>query len=607
MTKHMCSCAARFLQVCRQALLQSGAVAHLMRAVHAAMQPLLAQQHTARPSNLPASSPLLGMGLAPEHFLQLLKLMQVLVNEANAAAGAGVPAAQAPAAGAAAGPVGAGSGTNAPSNMQHGHQQQQQGHQHQHQHQQQQQGHHQQQQANELLSSAEVKQLADGLALLERHGLAECGAVLAKVLFGLAQRNEAAQVGLLDHFMPALDLDALDAASCAGAAGGARGGSGSSGSDVQPPAVGVNLPAGGAGAPGNAAGGADAATGAAAEEDGSTGGTGAGAAADAAAVGSNDSAAGGGSEGGKEQLVQLQSLLRLTQALAADGGLFRRLVLERDVPGRLGRYLVSSFAVQAAAGAAGGAAAAAGDAGGAAAGAGGAGQEQRSVLRMRQEHAAPSAAQQQQQQGHPHGARTPSPSLLSPHTPRRPPRSPSPMAPLPFSHTPSAAAAAAAAAAAGTAAAGTAPAADATAAAGTAAAGANAASTAAPPPAPTQPQLAEPGSAQWQAAMKRPGISLALQLLGALATDHTPTASILASLPGLLPLLHQLEGVAGGSRVAPLAESLLEAVAVAGGDDVAEAVGQLRGATRAAMSALAARKREALLASLGLIQVGLRG
>ncbi|GFH17315.1 hypothetical protein HaLaN_13924, partial [Haematococcus lacustris] len=58
-----------------------------------------------------------------------------------------------------------------------------------------------------------VRQLADGLqALALLPWGVECGQVLARVLPLLAHGNLAAQVGLLDHFLPSLQLADLDTA-----------------------------------------------------------------------------------------------------------------------------------------------------------------------------------------------------------------------------------------------------------------------------------------------------------------------------------------------------------------------------------------------------------
>ena len=81
------------------------------------------------------------------------------------------------------------------------------------------------------------------------------------------------------------------------------------------------------------------------------------------------------------------------------------------------------------------------------------------------------------------------------------------------------------------------------------------------------------------------------------------TAAELAGLPGLLAVLHTLEGSAGGERVAPLAETLLDEISEAGRPQVAEMVADLRRATRRKKSELAAKNRAAMLATLGLAQV----
>jgi E3 ubiquitin-protein ligase UBR4 len=99
-------------------------------------------------------------------------------------------------------------------------------------------------------------------------------------------------------------------------------------------------------------------------------------------------------------------------------------------------------------------------------------------------------------------------------------------------------------------------------------------------------------------------VPFSLQLLTALAQGHAATAAALAAdQPSLLPLLHLLEGTAGGSTITPLAEACLEALAGAGADGVASSIAALRGATAAEMRARAAKKRQALLASMGMVQI----
>jgi hypothetical protein len=116
------------------------------------------------------------------------------------------------------------------------------------------------------------------------------------------------------------------------------------------------------------------------------------------------------------------------------------------------------------------------------------------------------------------------------------------------------------------------------------------------------------GSAGWKAALDRPGVLHALQLLLSMAAGHEPTAQQICSVPApivpdadgsegplhtpretghsvtsspgrgsqaagvassgvmsspLLHLLHLMEGVAGGATIAPLAESLLDTLAAA--------------------------------------------
>lgn len=55
-------------------------------------------------------------------------------------------------------------------------------------------------------------------------------------------------------------------------------------------------------------------------------------------------------------------------------------------------------------------------------------------------------------------------------------------------------------------------------------------------------RLCQHNSAQWEAAQGCVGVPLCLQTLGALVRGHGPTARDVAATPGLLPLLHALEG-----------------------------------------------------------------
>jgi hypothetical protein len=118
------------------------------------------------------------------------------------------------------------------------------------------------------------------------------------------------------------------------------------------------------------------------------------------------------------------------------------------------------------------------------------------------------------------------------------------------------------------------------------------------------PLLCERGSRHWSEAMGRRGVQTALQLLGAVAEGHGGTAAVLAAVPQLLHLLHLMEGVAGGVALGPLAEGLLGALGAAGGPEVLERVAALRDATTREKKALALRKRETMLAKMGMVQVG---
>lgn len=96
------------------------------------------------------------------------------------------------------------------------------------------------------------------------------------------------------------------------------------------------------------------------------------------------------------------------------------------------------------------------------------------------------------------------------------------------------------------------------------------------------------------------------------SVQHTVTClqatceAVVEAQPALLPLLHTLEGTSSGSQIAPLAETLLEEVAVYGGQKCSAAVFKLRNATKAAKKELAMKKRQAMLATLGLDMVSCR-
>lgn len=510
--------ACSHVQACRQAMLAAGAVDLLLHCVHTTIRPLLTASSTAAQANKGGSSgssnpkePTLGNSFTSDQLLLLLKILEALATEANgmatAAAAAGKGAAAAAlephySASAADSNQDAANGVSRSDSMLTG-----------------------------SSSALEVKQLADALALLERYGLPECGAVLARLLTALAQHSSSAQVGLLDHFMPALNLAQLDATASAGSSLPAMTcRSIGSGTDVAATATATTtttVPSDtNAAGPSNLEG--------TAASDGST------VASDA-----------------HEQRVQLQGFLRLTEALTAADAIsgataagvgFQELVLQRGIPAALADYLVTMFTRQPAER-----------------------EDESSTTVVTDDTSVPESSSSISSSASPEpaavavsaprgpaggiGVMTPPPRLLLPYA-----RSPSPVGvllpPLPPSH----------------------------------------------PAAATQ--LCEQGSASWQAAVLQPGVSMALQLLRALVRGHEGIALILTAKPGLLPLLHLLEGVHGGSVLAPLAEALLHEIMLAGPGEVCEAVAGLREATKAAMRALAARKREVMLASLGLMQVG---
>jgi hypothetical protein len=495
---------------CRQALLAQGALGSLLHLVHLACKPLLDSVAASRTrqgaggggsssssssSNRQSSG--LGCGFSGAQLLVLLECLEQLVAEANqsgrpvllaasSAAATASPAATAGARGAASGRGKGGAARGSSSG-----------------------GPLAAQQASS--SSAEVAQLADGLSVLESAGLGSCAAVLARLLTALAKHSSTAQLGLITHFAPALDLQALDATSAAAGAAPAAApaaASDSGGATPRTPAAEAQQQAA-AGAACQGGGGEEVPVLAGAHSDCS------------------------GGMPAREHQLQLRGLLRLIQSLSssepaaaaapaspappppppqqqqqqqagqtrrqAEGAAaaappaaaaaavadFKLLVLQQGVPVQLAVYLVACFTAEAP-----------------------------------QAQAGAAAGQQRQQEQR---------EVL---------------------------------------------------------------------------MLLQPGTQAWAAAAARPGLPFALQLLAALAGGHAPTAAaVCGAQPLLLRLLHLLEGTAGGSVLAPLAEGCLEALAGAGADGVAAGVSALRAATAAAKRAKAERTRQSLLASLGMVQV----
>jgi len=97
-------------------------------------------------------------------------------------------------------------------------------------------------------------------------------------------------------------------------------------------------------------------------------------------------------------------------------------------------------------------------------------------------------------------------------------------------------------------------------------------------------------------------VPAALRLLTALAKGDAATAASLVGRPELLALLHGLEGCSSEKRVGGLAEGLLEVLTAAGGEGTASSVAALRSSTQAEMRERAQRKREEMLASMGMQQ-----
>lgn len=510
--------AAVKLQPCRDQLLALGALGTLLHLVHLACKPLLeAAQHRSA-STGPAAAGELGGGMSGAQLLLLLEALEALVTAANTSGrpvlldsapppAAGPEEAEAQqqqqretaaeqgAAAALAALPSSSSSVSSPSAAAAA-------------------------AACASSSAMEVAQLADGLSVLELAGLGNCAAVLARLLTALAQHSSAAQLGLLQHFAPALDLKALDAA-CPAAAAAAGGGRAAAVAGAEEAAAAVAE--GVAASEGSEVDIDDDEEEEAEEEEGEEEeGGGAGSGQGGVVVLSVVHAAADGALSAVEHRLQLQGFLRLTEALSSSS---RDGVGSNSKPGDsaggTSRRLSSATGAQPQAA----------------------------------EAPAPEARQEGKQSASfkqlvlQHGI----PTLLASYLVDV------------FTQQQEGPA------------------------------DREAGGTAA---------LVHPGTDAWSAAAAKPGVPFALRLLTALASGHAPTATALAAdAPQLLQLLHWLEGTAGGSTLTPLAEACLEAVAGAGDGGVAAAVEALRAATAAEMKAKAAKKREALLASLGMVQV----
>jgi hypothetical protein len=501
--------AAVKLEPCRMQLLQLGALGTLLHLVHLSCKPLLAAAAADKASSEQGAAATaaagvdgqLGGGMSGAQLLLLLEALEVLVSEANSsgqpvlldsaqpstAAGDAAVAKQqqqqqqgdaaplAPASATAADGLAPAAASATPTA------------------------------AAASSSATEVAQLADGLSVLEMAGLGSCAAVLARLLTALAQHSSTAQLGLLQHFAPALDLRALDAA-CSAALDGSSGA---------------------------AAGGTEPATPEmASQEEEETEEEEDGAAAEGVDVDKGDvvvlsvvHTAADGVLSAQEHRVQLQGFLRLTEALSSSSS-----KLDDSAASSASRR-ISITAGPGSSEAAAAAAAAAGDA--------------------QPAEQAGGFKQLVLQQGIPTLLATYLVEVFSQQQPQQEQQG-----------------------------------------------------TVSTPAAAEDAVLIQPGTAAWSAAAAKPGVPFALRLLTALMSGHAPTAAALAAdAPVLLRLLHVLEGTAGGSTLTPLAEACLEAAAGAGDASVAAAVDALRAATAAEMKARAAKKREALLASLGMVQV----
>lgn len=441
------------LEACRRKLVSDGAVPMLVHLVHQVTRPLLGGRRSA-PSGGATPDPELVVACGSEQLLVLLSLLEQLATEANKTATVDHESLQE-------------EELEAAGCMMYS--------------------------SDPVSDSAtEVKHLADAVTSLGRHGYTDCAAVLARVLLCLAHGDAQAQVGLLDHYMPVLNLKDLDYLGAAVPSSG--------------PAL-------------------------------------------------------------EEHKSQLSSFIRLVEAMtcpAAGGGaprrsgnVFRDLVLHRHIPEHICEYLVSLYSFD------------------------------------------PGMAVEDQSRTSP--APTGLPSGFA--TPRKPPvhpRSPSPKGDSTLLATPPRPRPASEQLLPGpvwlsgkpspTSRASDPGHSDNSAEMGTGGLG-------------DGPRWCEKGSLQWCEASEKPGLPLALQILTALARSHQKTAQVVAGYPGALALLHLLEGTHGGSQIAPLAEMLLEILREVGGPTVGGQILAIREETKMQMKALAARKRQALLASLGMTQV----
>ena len=300
-------------------------------------------------------------------------------------------------------------------------------------------------------TASEVKQLADGIAWLNKQGMEECATVLARILFCIAHKDIQAQAGLLDHFMPALELTLLDS---------------------QP------------------------------------------------------------EQAAMDQQSQLTSLIHLIEAItdnnhmsSSQGHALRVLALERHVTVNLIDYLLSLFLEQT---------------------------TTTAPVIKGEKYASPKAGTEKV------------PSVTSVKVQRRQVDFEVSRLELGEIERHSAMAHV------------------------------------------RESSATEQGRRLWDKALAKKGVPFALQILTALAKGHAKTAHAIISRPYILELLHHLEGTQGGSTLAPLAEHLLNALVAAGDLDATSRVTELRNITRQQMQEKAAKKRAALLKSMGMVQVNTR-
>ncbi|KAJ4456196.1 putative Auxin transport protein BIG [Paratrimastix pyriformis] len=99
-----------------------------------------------------------------------------------------------------------------------------------------------------------------------------------------------------------------------------------------------------------------------------------------------------------------------------------------------------------------------------------------------------------------------------------------------------------------------------------------------------------------------PGFPQALALLMGLASAHLATLRYLHQLSGFIGAMHSIEGLSHKERVGNMAESILEAFCASGVQELADAVRDVRDATRRKKRELAEKRRQDMLREMGFQQ-----